>query len=344
MDVLADIVEGLELRSSLYFRAELGTPFALAVPEDRRRIRFHLAGAGRSWVGLPGGEGLFYETGDLILVPHGGAHRLASAPVEAAPPLDDALRASPVADGVFRHGGPGATIQLVCGHFEFDERVVHPLVDSLPPLLHLEARSGPGFAWVAPLLQAIEREARMDAPAGASVARRLSEIFFIQVLRAVLAREGPAPGLLGLIRDPQLGRALQAIHAEPGADWSLDALASLAGASRSVFTERFRERLGIAPMRYLTDWRMKRARRLLADPGVSVGEVGRRVGYTSEAAFNRAFREVVGEPPGRHRRSVLQAACRTRGQELRTPGQSPRPARVIHPPERRAFRPREETR
>jgi len=61
-------------------------------------------------------------------------------------------------------------------------------------------------------------------------------------------------------------------------------------------------------MRYVTAWRMQLARRLLADPRLSVGEVAQRVGYASEAAFNRAFRECVGEPPGRHRRARAAAA------------------------------------
>lgn len=304
MDVLDDIVAGLELRSSLYFRAELAAPFAVAVPADRRRIRFHLVGSGRAWLELADAEVSCCEAGDLVLVPHGAAHVLASAPGREALPLEALLGAEPPEDGVLRHGGAGPVTELFCGHFEFDERVVHPLVESLPALIQLPGRSGADFAWLPTLVEAAESEARRDAPAQRAVARRLSEILFIQVLRAALAGPGPAAGLLAALADPRLGRALRCIHAEPAREWSLEALAARAGQSRSVFAERFRERIGRTPMRYLAEWRMQRARRLLADPELSVSEVGRQVGYASEAAFNRAFRDAFGEPPGRYRRSA----------------------------------------
>ena len=91
MDLLADMVSRLALRSTLYFRAVLGSPFAVAVPEDRLRIRFHVASRGRGWIGLPSGEGAWLERGDLVLVPHGSAHVLANAPTgePEAPALDE---------------------------------------------------------------------------------------------------------------------------------------------------------------------------------------------------------------------------------------------------------------
>lgn len=310
MDLLTDIVSGLEPRSSLYFRAAFSARFAVAVPEDRRRIRFHVAGSGRSWVGLDSGESAFYHEGDLVLVPHGRAHVLASGPGEAPAPLHAVLAENPIGpDGVLRHGGGGALAELVCGHFAFDESSMHPLVESLPPLLHLRADAGAGFAWLPPLLEAVERERHSDAAGNEAVVRRLSEILFIQVLRAAQTHGALGPGVLASIDDAQLGRALRAIHAEPARDWSLAELATRAGLSRSVFAERFRKRIGATPMRYLADWRMRSARRLLRDPALSVGEVGRRVGYASEAAFNHAFRESVGEPPGRHRRALRSASA-----------------------------------
>lgn len=305
MDVLADIVKSLELRSQLYFRAELTAPFAVQVPEDRKRIRFHLTGRGRSWIGLPTGESAVFETGDLVLVPHGSAHIIASESELAgnAPLLDDVLTESPTQDGVLSTGGGGAPTSMVCGHFEFDETVVHPLLASLPALLHLKAIEGASFSWVPTLLEAVEAEARMDAPANAEVAQRLSEILFIQVLRAALQQPHESIGLLGLVDDPRLGRALRSIHENPGEDWSLDTLAAKAGTSRSVFSELFKARIGVTPMRYLTDWRMRQARTLLENGTQSVSEIGRCVGYASEAAFNRAFRESIGDAPGRYRRT-----------------------------------------
>ena len=56
-------------------------------------------------------------------------------------------------------------------------------------------------------------------------------------------------------------------------------------------------------MQYLAGWRMHLARHLLRESTLSIGEVAGRVGYESEAAFNRAFRRLVGAPPATWRRA-----------------------------------------
>ena len=55
-------------------------------------------------------------------------------------------------------------------------------------------------------------------------------------------------------------------------------------------------------MRYLFQWRMQLAKRLMRRPDRCVAEVAARVGYGSEAAFNRAFKRHVGAPPATWRR------------------------------------------
>ena len=56
-------------------------------------------------------------------------------------------------------------------------------------------------------------------------------------------------------------------------------------------------------MQYLAGWRMHLARRLLRESGLSLAEIAFRVGYESEAAFNRAFSRLMGTPPGTWRQS-----------------------------------------
>jgi AraC-like DNA-binding protein len=99
-----------------------------------------------------------------------------------------------------------------------------------------------------------------------------------------------------------LSLALRAVHERPAEPWSVEDLARVAGMSRAAFARRFRERLDEAPMAYVQRWRIALATRLLAEPGVSVAEVAARVGYTSEFAFNRAFKRQIGSAPGRYRR------------------------------------------
>ena len=70
-------------------------------------------------------------------------------------------------------------------------------------------------------------------------------------------------------------------------------------------------------MQYLAGWRMHLARRLLSESPLGLGEIASRVGYDSEAAFNRAFRRIVGIPPASWRQAKVSAQAIEDGQ----PGQ-----------------------
>ena len=108
MDVLGDILSTLQLRSTLYFRAELTAPFSISVPEDRQVIRFHVANHGPCQVTLPTGEAARFEPGDLVLVPHGAAHVLSDVSRQAARPLDEVLQESGFdGSGPLVYGGGG---------------------------------------------------------------------------------------------------------------------------------------------------------------------------------------------------------------------------------------------
>lgn len=72
--------------------------------------------------------------------------------------------------------------------------------------------------------------------------------------------------------------------------------------SRTVFSDRFKQVVGMPPMRYVSTWRMQRARRLLADGTLTFARIAEIVGYESAAAFSRVFEQRVGVPPGDYRR------------------------------------------
>ncbi|WP_043652171.1 helix-turn-helix transcriptional regulator [Nocardia thailandica] len=109
------------------------------------------------------------------------------------------------------------------------------------------------------------------------------------------------------VREPGIAAALAAMHADPGREWTVEALAQVALASRSGFAARFQAATGSTPGRYLTRLRVERAQLFLADHEVSVGAVARRLGYRSETAFGRAFRRHTGHTPSEWRR-VARAA------------------------------------
>jgi AraC-like DNA-binding protein len=69
--------------------------------------------------------------------------------------------------------------------------------------------------------------------------------------------------------------------------------------------ERFTLYAGHPPMQYLASWRMQLAAHMLLNGGETVASLASKVGYESEAAFSRAFKKIVGVPPGEWRRHRL---------------------------------------
>lgn len=140
------------------------------------------------------------------------------------------------------------------------------------------------------------------------IVTRLSETILIHILRTYLtADDKHKPAAIACLTDKRLGKALQAMHQDPGFDWSLERLAEVASMSRSAFAERFREHFTVTPMRYLADWRMQKARLLLSDQQLNVSEVANAVGYASDAAFSGVFKKQFGIAPGAYRKQVLAA-------------------------------------
>ena len=67
--------------------------------------------------------------------------------------------------------------------------------------------------------------------------------------------------------------------------------------------------LGSMPAaRYVAKVKMFQARRWIAQEGMRVAVAADRLGYDSEASFSRAFKRIVGQPPGSLRRSAASAA------------------------------------
>jgi AraC-like DNA-binding protein len=93
------------------------------------------------------------------------------------------------------------------------------------------------------------------------------------------------------------------MHRRPDEAWTVGSLASEVTMSRSAFAARFTELVGEPAMHYLARWRMHVALAALRDDGAAVGELARRLGYRSEAAFARAFKRVTGTPPGAVKRA-----------------------------------------
>ncbi|MBC7544758.1 MAG: AraC family transcriptional regulator [Candidatus Sericytochromatia bacterium] len=178
----------------------------------------------------------------------------------------------------------------------------------MPPIIHIRAENGRAVPWLDQTLQFVACEATAGRPGASIVIAHLSHVFFIQIVRAYLASaaDGGA-GWLRALADPLIKPALDLMHQQPEAAWTVAALADRVGLSRSTFSARFTDAVGEPPLQYLTRWRMQKAASFLRAGDRSVADVATRVGYEAEAAFSKAFKRQLGVAPGAYRRGERQA-------------------------------------
>lgn len=304
MDALTDILNTLRLKSSLYFRTELSAPWGIQVPPKGRVARFHIAIRGQCWLRIDGQEeDVFMANGDLVIIPHGAGHILADSPETPPTDLADVFEEIAYAgSGPLVYGGGGAGCCLVCGEFAFDERENHPLLDNLPPLLRVTGDQSYNAQWLDNVIGFIAHEAASMEPGANAIIDRLSEIIFIQVIRATLASTREHIPFLSAFTDPRISNVLSEIQRNPGADWSVESLGQIANMSRSAFSNRFTELANMTPLQYVIFVRLQKASRLLLDTNHSLPAIAESVGYKSEAAFSMAFKRQFGVRPGEYRR------------------------------------------
>ncbi|NOY82780.1 MAG: helix-turn-helix transcriptional regulator [Kiritimatiellaeota bacterium] len=100
---------------------------------------------------------------------------------------------------------------------------------------------------------------------------------------------------------------MQRHYRDPGL--SLGALARHAHLSEPHFGRLFRTEVGMAPMKYLRDMRLARARELLRRTRLTIAEIAHEVGYRDPAYFSRGFKAQVGQAPRCFRRAET-VSCR----------------------------------
>jgi AraC-like DNA-binding protein len=316
------VLRSVRLTGAVYFDFELSSPWVAeappaceiagnVMPGAQRVIEYHLVARGACWGNVIDEPPLRLNTGDLVVFPQGDRHVLSSEPgLRAAPDMSLYVRPTTQLPLVYERGGGGPNgARVVCCFLGCDERPFNPLLAALPRIIHLSGAGGEGTSgWLATLLNIAVGESSTARAGRDNILARLSELMFVEAIRQYIERLPAAEtGWLAGLRDPVVGQALAALHAEPASPWTVEGLARAVGVSRSVLADRFAEMVGQPPMQYLTLWRMQRASQLLLE-GESVAETAGVVGYESEAAFSRAFKKLVGKAPATWRRASLARA------------------------------------
>lgn len=340
-DPLTDVLKNVRFAGAVFFDMDLKAPWVAeappasviapsVMPGSQHVMEYHVVASGSCWGNVVGERPLLLRAGDVILFPQGDPHVMSSEPGLRARPLPApyARRAGQLLPILVDEARGDPDARVVCGFLGCDLRPFNPLVSMLPRVIHLPRRGGDEAGWLQPLLALAASESRAHRIGGECMLGRMSELLFVEVVRrwVELQPAGEAGWLNGL-RDPAVGRALALLHERPAHGWTLEGLARASGMSRSALADRFTHFVGQPPMQYLARWRMQIAAGALASGGATVSEAASQAGYSSEAAFSRAFKKLVGTPPAEWRRRRLTPAP-VAARPARAPGPRARRARA----------------
>lgn len=253
---------------------------------------------GECWLTFKDQEPLNIRRGDFLLLPSTPAFTLGSQrDVECEPGDPHRL---PV-----RHGDQDgeADFESLGGTFQIEQANAPLLLALLPRIVHIPATEG-RTARLSRMIELIMEECSGEEPGKDMILQRMLEVLLVEALRwRGFEADDVRAGLIKGMRDPALARALQSMHADVRAHWTVAGLAKVAGLSRSAFAARFGEVLGCSPIEYLARWRMALAKDALIRGAKSLDRIAEDIGYESASAFSSAFRKRLGCPPGKFARN-----------------------------------------
>lgn len=315
LDAFSEILNGVRLKGAMFFNAEFSAPWGFAsppsyclaprlVPGAEHLIIYHFVIEGSAYAQLEGGGLVGIDAGDIVIFPHGDAHRMVSNPQSQLQEIAAILPRLQSRDlGLVRAGGGGELTRFVCGYLACEPHLFRPILSGLPPMITVNIRADGSGRWLENCIRHLVEEADAGRPGSEAMLSKLSEALFVDTLRRYLAKlPDDQTGWLAGARDPVVGKSLAILHSRVNQQWTIAQLAREVGLSRSALAERFSRYLAEPPMTYLTRWRLQLAARSLMSTSRSVAQIAAEVGYESEAAFNRAFKREFGVPPARFRK------------------------------------------
>jgi len=303
-DPLTQVIGLLKPRALLWKQLDADGPWAIRFPAIKDTV-FALVVDGSARLHLTDRPPRTMNAGDFLLMTEPDEWTLGDSdetePIAFQRPQSNPSSRAIIADSSCTM----PSCKLLGGRFTFDRAHAWLLKKTLPSVVEIGSAT-PGAARVAGLLTMLGTEAWEARPGSTLVIERLLEILLIEVIRhRGEDRTNANTGLVAGLADPQIAACLHALHEDPSRGWSVATLAKAAGASRSVFAQRFRDVVGVPPMQYLLRWRMSLAKEMIRQ-GLSISEIAFACGYQSVSGFSVAFARHVGCPPSQLRAAEQQ--------------------------------------
>jgi AraC family transcriptional regulator, alkane utilization regulator len=289
--------------------AEFDRPWGISVPQGLAALYVLLSGPCLLTLEEVGTQDQL-QSGEVVLLPHGSAHRLRDKPDSPTTPFSGSFEQACHRPGCAQDLEPPT--RLVFGCFSLESYGFQPVTSGLPQAVRLNADSFQALRGYRTIAQLVADEQAAAAPGWRTVVDRLVQILLVQTVRAFVVRDSSRNDLsqsarrtpwLAAALDEAIGPALGLIHSRPEAAWTVTSLAEQVHMSKSAFSERFREMVGKPPSHYLTEYRIRKACQLLRETRLGVKEISSHVGYESASSFSTAFKRCTGKGPAEFRKN-----------------------------------------
>lgn len=304
MDPLDRLIQLSRLQGALDLRCLLSGEWALDhPPAPPSEAVYHVVLEGTCWLKFRGQEDVRIAAGDIVMLPRGDAHVLQG--VESSDQIVPREMQSQFngAVTVRTNCSPGAaSLDLLCGRFNYAANAL--LIDVLPDIVKMSfARDDvPDLTRMVGMMR---RESAEAEPGAHSIVSALSTALFTMLLRAHLAQQPSKTDVLALLAHPRLGASIIAMLERPAEKWTIEMLAQQSAMSRATYARAFGALTDDSPMTLLTRIRMQLAGTLLVRTTKSIAEIADDVGYQSESAFSKKFKDTYGAGPGAYRQARL---------------------------------------
>jgi AraC family transcriptional regulator len=250
---------------------------------------------------LDGGAGRERADEVRLLMPGGAAERFRATYESGKGPCEALLSSQevcvvPPRQACGLSSAAPADLTIISLERTFCELQARKSMGYVPQIAELRAASDP---WIRSIGNTLRIGFRVGRPPSTAYLEAIAPTLARHVIenygsrRKTVACRGLAPNRLKCV--------LAMIDARLGESLHVGDLAAEVHMSPFHFARMFKHTTGHAPHVYITAKRMERAKYLLSETQLSLGEIALRVGYQTQAHFTGVFHEQVGETPRRYR-------------------------------------------